>query len=194
VRTLALFALLSVACDGAPPQRPAEAPGEGREPTPVEAPGATAVVAPDPGAPPPAAFLDGYDLDERVARFDLPGRLDEISGLAFSPDGRLFAHDDERGRVHEIDPLTGEVGKRFDLGAGPVADDFEGIAIVGERFFLVSSTGRLYEFREGDDRAIVAYRVTDTGLGRGCEIEGLDWDPAADELLIPFGKMHHADE
>lgn len=130
------------------------------------------------------AFLDGYDFAERLQRFDLPGRLDEVSGLAFTPDGRLFAHDDERARVHEILPATGEVGKRFDLGPGELNDDFEGIAIAGERFFMISSTGRLYEFREGTDRENVDFRVTEAGLGGRCEVEGLDYDPAIDALLV----------
>ena len=130
------------------------------------------------------AWLHRYDFEDRLRRFDLPGRLDEISGLAMTADGRLFAHDDERGRVHEIDPITGEVGKRFDLGAALVRGDFEGMAIVGERFFLISSRGALYEFREGADREDVDYRVTDTRVGGDCEVEGLDYDPFDEALLI----------
>ena len=145
---------------------------------------AEVAATPDPTAQAPASFLAGYDFDEPTRRFSLPGRLDEISGLAFTPDGRLFGHDDERGRVHEIDPRTGEVGKRFDLGSDLARDDFEGIAVVGERFFLVSSAGRLYEFREGSDEENMRYRMTDSGLGRGCEIEGLDHDPADDALVF----------
>lgn len=136
---------------------------------------------------PPAAsasVLSRYDFDEPTRRFDLPGRLDEVSGLALTADGRLFAHDDERGRIHEIDPLTGDVGKRFDLGNGRLVGDFEGIAVIGERFFLVASTGWLYEFREGADEENVPYRVTDTGLGDGCEVEGLDYDPTDDALVF----------
>lgn len=129
-------------------------------------------------------LLERYDFGTRTSRFDLPGRLDEISGLAVSPDGRLFGHDDERGRVHLIDARTGEVGKRFDLGDGGVRDDFEAIAIVGERFFLISSRGLLYEFREAGDREQAPYRVTDTGVGTDCEIEGLDYDAFEDVLLM----------
>ncbi len=140
--------------------------------------------APETGLPAEEPFLSRYDFENRLRRFDLPGRLDEVSGLAFTPDGRLFAHDDERGRVHQIDPVSGEVGMRFDLGSEVVRDDFEGIAIAGERFFLVSSTGRLYEFREGADRESVPFRVTDTGVGRMCEVEGLEHDAENDALLI----------
>ena len=172
MRQAALLILVSLACE------PAQMP-------PSERPAADGVAVAQEGAAAEPSFLERYDFENRLRRSDLPGRLDEISGLAFTPDGRLFAHDDERGRVHQIDPLSGEVGMRFDLGVDLVRDDFEGIAIVGERFFLISSTGRLYEFREGADRENVPFRVTDTGVGRGCEIEGLDHDPVADALLIP---------
>lgn len=145
--------------------------------------GALACANGPPVAPQSATIVDRYDFEERSARADLPGRLDEVSGLAFSPDGRLFAHDDERGRIHEIDPESGEVGKRFDL-RGDVRDDFEGITIVGTRFFLISSTGFLYEFTEADDDASTPFRRTDTGVGARCEVEGLDYDAESDALLI----------
>jgi uncharacterized protein YjiK len=131
-----------------------------------------------------STLLDRHDFQERTARFDLPGRLDEISGLAMTADGRLFGHDDERAVVHEIDPVSQAVGKRFSAGNPPVRGDFEGIAIVGERFFLVTSNGILYELREAGDREESTYRVTDTGLGAHCEIEGLDHDPVDDVLLF----------
>jgi uncharacterized protein YjiK len=171
VRLLGLLAAASLACEAAVPG--GAPPADSTSPATVSE-----------GAALGPSFLGRYDFEDRLRRFDLPGRLDEVSGLAFSPDGRLFAHDDERGRVHEIDPTTGEVGKRFDLGSNLVRDDFEGIAIVGERFFLVSSSGRLYEFREGQDRQNMEFRVTDSGVGRGCEVEGLDYEPVRDELLI----------
>ena len=131
-----------------------------------------------------ASTLELYDFGVRAEHFELPGRLDEVSGLAITPDGRLFAHDDERATIHELEPSTGDVGKRFSLGDPPVRGDFEGIAIVGERFFLVTSRGLLYEFREMADRNEAPYRVTDTELGAICEIEGLDHDPIEDALLF----------
>jgi uncharacterized protein YjiK len=127
--------------------------------------------------------LERYDLGAPAGRFEMPGRLDEISGLAMDGEGRLFAHDDERARIHEIDVRTGEVGRPFSL-RGDVRGDFEGIAIAGERFFMITSQGLLYEFREGTEGAEVAYRVTDTGLGASCEVEGLDHDPADDVLYL----------
>ena len=141
-------------------------------------PAATVAQQPGPTLP------ERHEFDRRTARFDLPGRLEEISGLAITPDGRLFGHDDERALVHEIDPVAGGVGKRFSAGMPPLSGDFEGMAIVGERFFLVTSSGILYELREAGDREEAPYRASDTGLGAHCEVEGLDHDPVDDVLLF----------
>lgn len=175
MRYIEFLAAVLVACAPSGEGGEAEAAPRGGE-----EPGAVPGVTPSSMA----SVLDRYDFATPDARFELPGRLDEISGLTLTADGRLFGHDDERGRVHEIDPATGSVGKRFDLGSGNVLDDFEGIATIGERLFLVSSTGFLYEFREGADDADVPYRVTDTGVGANCEVEGLDYDPSGEALLL----------
>ena len=50
-----------------------------------------------------------YDLEERTDRFDLPGRLDEVSGLAFTPDGRHLATGGMNGRLHLWDTETHEI-------------------------------------------------------------------------------------
>ena len=125
-----------------------------------------------------------YDLQKRAARFDLPGRLREVSGLTSTPAGYLLAHGDERGRVYRIDPATEDVDRGFSLGAGNTRDDFEGVAWADGRLFLVSSKGLLYEFREAAEGSTTPVRVTDTGLGRTCEVEGLAFDKAAHHLLL----------
>lgn len=132
----------------------------------------------------PTTLVDRFDFEHRIGRVDVPGRLDEISGLAVSASGRLFGHNDERGVVYALDPTTGAVGRGFEVGAPAVRDDFEGLAVAGERFFLVSSRGRLYEFREAPQGGSSPVRVTDTGVGASCEVEGLTWDPRTDALLL----------
>jgi len=128
--------------------------------------------------------LDLFDFGSPAATFEMPGRLDEISGLAITADGRLFGHNDERGTVHEIDRTSGEVGKRFSIGDPPLQADFEGLAVAGERFFLVTSAGLLHEFREVGDRGTSPHRVTDLGIGGACEVEGLDYDARSGALLV----------
>ncbi|MCY3712742.1 MAG: SdiA-regulated domain-containing protein [Gemmatimonadetes bacterium] len=131
-------------------------------------------------------LLGRYDFDEPDRQFRLPRRLREISGLAMLEGNRLLAHDDERGTVVEIDFRDGSIVKDFELGGprGRVADDFEGIAAAEDRLYLVTSTGRLYEFVEGDDGSAVPYNRYETGVGRVHEIEGLAYDPDRRELLL----------
>ena len=89
----------------------------------------------------------------------LPRSWREISGLATTPDGRVFAHNDERAAVFEIDPESGAIEKAFYVGFSGIPGDFEGIAVAGERFFLLSSSGQLVEFREGEAGSTVRYRI-----------------------------------
>jgi len=131
------------------------------------------------------SILHLYALDdEDVPRMGLPGRLSEISGLTFDADGRLFAHHDEAAHIFQLDPSNGEVLSQFSLGRG-IRGDFEGIASVGDRLFLVDSRGWLTESSVGRDGERVSYRALPTGLGERCEAEGLAFDPASGNLLLP---------
>lgn len=58
-------------------------------------------------AAPQEGGLAGYDLAGAPEwRVTLPDELREISGLATSPDGRVFAHADEEGAIFHIDART----------------------------------------------------------------------------------------
>ncbi len=164
--------------------------GDSAAPAPAPAPAST------PAAP--GGVLAHYDLTAAPAwDHKLPKGLEEISGLAFSPDGRLFAHGDQDATIWQLDATGGKVIKTFGLaptGHEPdmgkkakkneVAGDFEDIQIVGDRFFLISSTGTLLEFKEGGDGSHVPYTARETGLGAFCEIEGMTYDPGSRALLI----------
>lgn len=137
----------------------------------------------------------------------LPKDLAEISGLAFTADGRLFAHGDQDATIHQLDARSGKVLETFTVasngkddpdlgkkhGSKVLTGDFEDIQIVGDRFFLISSNGVVIEFREGKEGAAVPYRAHDTGVGKVCEVEGLAKDPAGNSLLI-LCKIPHQDE
>lgn len=131
--------------------------------------------------------LGAYPLDEETAEhWRLPRRLAEISGLALTDDGRLLAHHDEAGVVFELDVRDGSVVKEFQVadGANAIHGDFEGIATADGWIYLVTSAGRIYEFREGADGASVLFTAYATGVGRDCEIEGLAHDPGRRALLL----------
>ena len=137
-----------------------------------------------PGLPSPSA-LDGYAFAKGGdARWELPDALREVSGLADTPDGRVFAHADERAVIFELDMRRQRIAKSFTMGHQGAPGDFEGIAVVGGRFWLVTSDGFLYESGEGANGTDVSFRTYDTGVGTQCEVEGLAYDPGAATLLL----------
>ncbi len=131
-----------------------------------------------------AAADSSSPREAAIARWVLPQDLAEVSGLALTADARLFAHNDEQGRISEIDYRRGVVVKRFMIGKQPVRADFEAITVVNDALFLLASNGKLYEFREGANGERVPYTVHDTRLGRECEFEGVAFDPAINSLLL----------
>ena len=131
--------------------------------------------------------LASYSLKaETATHWKLPGRLEEISGLAMTRDHRLLAHNDEAGVIYELDYRRGSILKTFALTdmVKPVADDFEGIAAVEDQIYLATSSGRLYECREGTAGQSVLFNVYTTGIGRDCEIEALAYDAKQRMLLL----------
>jgi uncharacterized protein YjiK len=106
-------------------------------------------------------------------QWKLPDRLREISGLALNTEERLFGITDEEAIVYELDYSSGRLVKAFALGDPVVPGDFEGLAYLQDRFWLMTSRGELYSAREGSDGERVAYEKFDTGLEHECEFEGL---------------------
>ncbi len=142
----------------------------------------------------PPTLTQRYDFEDPSNRVSLRHRLDEASGLAATEDGRVFTHGDERAVVYEVDPETGAVLKKFSMGAPVLEGDFEGIAIVGNRFFLINSQGLLLQFNEGDDDESVPFAGVDTGLEDRCEVEGLAFEPAAQALVAACKSVPSDDE
>lgn len=132
-----------------------------------------------------SGVLDRYPLgEETLEQWNIPAKLNEISGLALTGDERLLAVGDERAIVYELDYAEGRLVKAFAFGDPTLRGDFEGIAWHGQRVYLVTSGGTIYTAGEGADGERVPFREHRTGLGRDCEVEGLAADPEADQLMI----------
>ena len=140
--------------------------------------------------------LESYDLKvETATHWKLPGRLEEISGLAMTLDNRLMAHNDEKAVIYEIDYRNGAITKAFQLAdmKAPVNGDFEGIATVNDQVYLVTSSGRIYEGSRGAEGESVLYNSYATGVGRDYEIEGLAYDATQQALLLMCKDARRAD-
>lgn len=123
-----------------------------------------------------------------VAQWIMPAELREISGLALTSRGTVLTHDDNIGRVYEIDPRTGIMLKGFSLEGG-VRADFEAITIAGDDVYLLRSNGKIYKFKEGADAEQVPYSVYDTGLGEECEFESMAYEADSSRLVLACKKF-----
>jgi uncharacterized protein YjiK len=123
-----------------------------------------------------------------VAMWLMPPELREISGLAITPRGTVLTHDDNVGRVYEIDPKTGILLKGFSLQDG-VRGDFEAITIAGTDIYLLESKGKIFKFKEGKDAEQVPYTVYDTGLKKECEFESMAFEADSSRLLLVCKKF-----
>jgi len=118
-----------------------------------------------------------------VAQWIMMPQLREISGLVLTSRGTVLTHDDNAGRIYEIDPMTGVVVKGFSL-KGNQKEDFEAITIAGNDIYLMASDGKLFRFREGADGQQVSFIPFDTGLGKECEFESLTYESDSTRLLM----------
>ncbi len=126
-------------------------------------------------------FQSLYNLQKPVKTLRLPGRLVEISGLGLSADqASLFAVQDEEGTVFKIDKKDGSVKASFNFGK---KGDYEGIEVVGDKVYVVKSTGTIYEISDlGKMRQnVVKYN---SFLNKNNDVEGLCYNADGNELLL----------
>ena len=99
-----------------------------------------------------------------ISTVKLSKQLSEISGLTMNHDSELFAHNDEKSIVYQLDYQNGDILKKFTVGKKPIKEDFEGITFANNLFYLVTSNGDIYEFPEGDNGEEVKYEKYKTFL------------------------------
>jgi len=124
------------------------------------------------------------DVNAGFVQLRLPKQLTEISGLVHLQQSALLTMGDERAQVYEVDFSTQKVKRRMSLGSPAVKGDFEGIAILADQLYLVTSDGDLYHRALSEPDTNSTYTRIKTKLGRACEIEGLAADTNRERLLI----------
>ena len=87
--------------------------------------------------------------------------------------------------IYEINPNDGQIIKSFAVGAEMVTGDFEGLTITPSGdFWLTTSKGKLYRFREGNDHANVPFERFNTRVEDDCEVEGITYRSSAESLIL----------
>lgn len=114
--------------------------------------------------------------DETANGWVLPDGIAEVSGLAIDAAGQIYLHDDEIGRVYRFDAVTGQVTTVASLGSPALRGDFEGIALLNDDIWLITSKGELHLLKQARTLAdaVIDSVAFKTGLKKTCEVEGLD--------------------
>lgn len=111
--------------------------------------------------------------------WQLPGILQEVSGIAFISDNRLACIQDEDGKIFIYDLSSSEIEKEIDFSGG---GDYEGITLRENTAFVLRSDGSIFKVTD----FLTDHKVTEhsTPLTGKQDVEGLAYDAENDRLLL----------
>ena len=131
------------------------------------------------------SLLNEYNFkNDNTKILKLPESLKEISGLALLSGNDLLTHNDEEGIIYKFNISSGEVTGHLKIGADNVENDFEGIAVVKDSVYLVTSNGIIYKFFIPVKDEIADFVMFKTFLDSGNDIEGICYDSHSNALLL----------
>ena len=122
-----------------------------------------------------------YQLDEPDETFKLEDHLEEISGLGMTDSGDfLYAVQDENGVLFRLDRKTGVVIEKTKFHKD---GDYEGVEVVGDKVYVVKSTGTIYEVINVGmpNQMMNKYNYF---LSKENDVEGLAYDRKNNRLLL----------
>jgi len=122
-----------------------------------------------------------YSINKPQSTLEMPLELKEISGLTLSPSGEhLCAINDEQGVIYFINKSTGKVDHQVKFrGQG----DYEGIETVGDKIYVIKSTGTVYEISDLEKEEVKP-KKSKYILKKPNDSEGLALDEKNNRLLV----------
>jgi len=116
-----------------------------------------------------------FDLYTPDKNFILPGRLQEISGLSYWKDEILLCVEDETGHLYLYDKRKEKVVNEIKFGK---RGDYEGVANLNNKAYVIRSDGQLYYFEIKDEPEVNKVKLPFTskndleGITQGHKKEG----------------------
>ncbi len=132
-------------------------------------------------APPHPNYRFPYNLSSPNETFKLSNKLQEISGISLSPDGKhIVAVNDEDGKIFYLNKKNGEIEGEVKFEK---SGDYEGIESVGKKIYVVKSNGDIYKVKDLDKKNPDT-KEYNTKLDSRYDVEGLGYDAATNQLLL----------
>ncbi len=125
-------------------------------------------------------FNISYDLADANAKYRLPGKLVEISGLSILNDTTIACVQDELGELYTFNLNKSVITSRTPFGK---EGDYEGVACTDSLIYTLRSSGKIYEvqhFKE-DSQFTVKHR---TELRKFNNPQGMAYDAINNRLLV----------
>jgi len=122
-----------------------------------------------------------YQLNEPNRSWELPKKLEEISGLGYINKHRLACVQDEKGNIYIFNLESGEIERKIDFGND---GDYEGVEIINNDAWILKSNGTLFKvinYLKNPEPTTIKYT---TDLSGKNDAEGLAYDPISKNLLI----------
>jgi uncharacterized protein YjiK len=122
--------------------------------------------------------IGGYDLTHPDKIIELPGEVNEISGITYN-DGHVFAIDDEHGDLFKIELKDKPKIEKWSFGK---SKDYEDVVLFNNTFFVLNSNGQIVEF---DKKFPIDKTNKEEIKNKGQnEYESLYYDPAVQKLVV----------
>jgi uncharacterized protein YjiK len=129
------------------------------------------------------SLLSEYNF-EGATLLKLNKSLKEVSGLALLNDKEILAHNDEEGIVYTLKITNFDLTGKLKIGDEKVQKDFEGIAVVKDSVYMVTSNGVIFKFNHLTKTETADFNMFKTSLKIENDVEGLCYDKTTNSLLL----------
>jgi len=124
-----------------------------------------------------SSLLNNYDFNPESSAFiKLPKSLKEISGLALLNEKQILVNNDEEGIVYTLKVPGFEMTAKLKIGDEKIQKDFEGIAVVKDTVYMVTSNGVVYKINYSAKNDAADFIQFKTSLKIQNDVEGLCYD------------------
>ncbi|MBN1821393.1 MAG: SdiA-regulated domain-containing protein [Prolixibacteraceae bacterium] len=122
-----------------------------------------------------------YNLKKADVKYNLSGRLTEVSGLSFYKENLLTLVQDEKGNVYFFDTEKEKITDKIDFAND---GDYEGVEVVGDEIWVLKSNGILFRIKNPEKEKSLDVKDYDTDLNKRNDTEGLAFDRKNNRLLV----------
>lgn len=127
-----------------------------------------------------SGFTLPYDLVAPVQVCKLPGELEEVSGLGYMNNGNLALIQDEKGKIYSYSFSDCKIEDEWKFARN---GDYEGIEIIEDTAWMVTSAGTLYKVVDFSTKDRITQKFK-TALTDQNDVEGLGYIASRNELLL----------